>query len=290
MSALAIPLMPAEGRQPRVTRISPYALRPADGYRSDPEAFGAVDVPGIGRGVKVSLASQKEDFEQVFRLLASNYQTRGYEPASGKPLRFTPFHALPETTVFVAKQGRKVVGTLSLVPDNAILGLPMESVYASEIKSLREDGRNLVEVTSLADRELSIRESVPVLVTLIRVMAQFAAGQGAHTWVITVNPRHRPFYERIMGFIPIGPRKAYPAVQNHPADALAVTMPLLAINAPAMYRQLFGETLPPSVLRPASMSADLVRSFAADSTQTDLTTVDEILLKVEQRAARQCCR
>jgi N-acyl-L-homoserine lactone synthetase len=137
-----------------------------------------------------------------------------------------------------------------------------------------------VEVTSLADRDLSMREFVPVFVTLMGVMAQFASHQGADTWVITVNPRHRLFYQKVMGFVPIGAQKAYPAVQNHPAEAFAGTIPLLAANAPAMYEQIFREALPESVLAHSSMSVELVRYFAAHSSQTNLAAVEEILERI----------
>jgi hypothetical protein len=48
---------------------------------------------------------------------------------------------LPETTTFVAKSGPEVVATLSLVPDTALLGLPLECIYGPEVARLRQEGR-----------------------------------------------------------------------------------------------------------------------------------------------------
>jgi hypothetical protein len=285
MSTLAIPSTSVLNRLARPARIAPEFARLAPvgpdmldaTFRNDP---GSVAVPGIRRSVRVKLARSKEEYEQIFQLVASKYQASGYEAVTSKLFRFTPYHALPETAVFAAKLQNRVVATLSAVPDNAVLGLPMEAIYPGEINALRQQGRKLVEVTSLADRDLSMREFVPVFVTLMGVMAQFASHQGADTWVITVNPRHRLFYQKVMGFVPIGAQKAYPAVQNHPAEAFAGTIPLLAANAPAMYEQIFREALPESVLAHSSMSVELVRYFAAHSSQTNLAAVEEILERI----------
>jgi len=248
---------------------------------------GGVRVPGINRVVTVKIASQQEQYRQVFRLLAVSYQAAGYEAPSLQPFRFTPYHALPGTAVFIAEQETGAVATLSLVADNPILGLPMESVYPEEIDCLRQEGRSLVEVTSLADQELGIREFVPVFLTLMQVMVQFGVRQGADTWVITVNPRHRLFYQKMMGFVPIGPTKAYPSVQNHPAEAFAVTVPQLLAHSPVMHKRIVGEELPESVLTHAPMPAELVRYLAEHSSQTDLGTIEEILHAVDLCAARR---
>src|SRR4051794_30828706 len=63
----------------------------------------SIPVPGIAREIQVKIASEPEEWEQAFELVAANYQERGYE-ASEKPYRFTPYHALPDTTLFVAKR------------------------------------------------------------------------------------------------------------------------------------------------------------------------------------------
>src|SRR6266851_6392264 len=84
------------------------------------------NVPGIARNVEVKIASERNEWEQAFALLAETYKARGYEAADSNALRFTPFHALPDTVTFVAKYQGNVIATLSLVLDNNLLGLPME--------------------------------------------------------------------------------------------------------------------------------------------------------------------
>jgi hypothetical protein len=237
----------------------------------------SVPVAGVARPIEVKIASEMAEWEQAYQLVAMNYRAYGYESPDAGPLRFTNYHVLPETTTFIAKHGLDLVATLSLVTDNYLLGLPLESIYPDEIDQLRQAGRRIVEVTNLADTGLSLREFVPVFVALMRVMTQYALRQNADTLVISVNPRHSAFYRKMMGFVPLGPWRAYPAVQNHPAEAYLLNVDLLRENAPRMYETILGEWLPADALWAPRMSLRLVHYFASRSLHTDEPTMRRIL-------------
>src|SRR5258708_1057101 len=66
------------------------------------------------------------------------------------------------------------------------------------------------------------REFVAVLVAVVRLVLQCHVKGGGDSWVIAVNPRHRAYYRKVMGFVPLGGRRAYPAVLDAPAEALMV--------------------------------------------------------------------
>lgn len=236
-------------------------------------------VEGVSRPIRVKIASEPAEWEEALALVTQTYRSRGYEAPDATGLRFTPFHALPDTTTVVAKHDNRVAATLSLVFDNVLLGLPMESIYKDEIDALRHNGRHIVEVTSLADSGLGLREFVPVFVTMMRLMSQYSLAQAGTSLavVISVNPRHSNFYRRVLGFVPLGERRAYPKVQNHPAEAYVLDLHLLRTNSPDMYQQIFGEPLPPAVLGPSSMPFYLVRQLGMHSSQTTLQEVDNIL-------------
>ena len=167
-------------------------------------------VMGVTRDIQVKIATEQAEFEEAFALVAANYRARGYESPGDKPYRFTPYHALPTTVTLVAKHEGKVVATLSLVPDTEFLGLPMESIFGEEIAGLRQEGRKMAEAISLADSGLSIREFVQVFKAMIRLGMQYHASRGGDTFVITVNPRHRSFYQKVLGFESLGPRRILP--------------------------------------------------------------------------------
>jgi hypothetical protein len=253
-----------------------FADRPA---ALDLPAPWPVRVPGVKRNIVVKIAACADEWEQAYRLVGTNYQARGYEPTTSSGLRFTAYNALPDSVTFVAKHEGKVMVTLSVVMDNTVLGLPMESVFHAEVDQLRRAGRRVVEVTGLADTELSPREFIAVFVALMRLMTQYAVTQDGDALVITINPRHRDFYRKVLGFVPLGQCRAYPSVQNNPAEAylLQLDMDQLRVNTPKMYQQVFGEWLPAEALRAPRMPAYLVRHFASRSSHTDLAAVDEIL-------------
>ncbi len=257
----------------RPTRVELSAPRPTTLDVNDPTIL----VPGIGRDVEVKVASERAEWEEAYRLVAQNYKSRGYEAADARGLRFTAFHALPDTTTFVAKHAGHVVATLSVVMDNTLLGLPMECIYAPEIHALRAKGRRLGEVTSLADTGLGVREFLQVFVSMIKLMVHYHTSHGGDTCVISVNPRHRNFYAKVVGFTPLGPCRSYPSVQDAPAEAYVVDLPQMRANAPKMYEEIQSEVPPAALLVPRPMPAHVVRHFGGNSTQTNLHSAEEIL-------------
>lgn len=237
----------------------------------------AVRVPGVARDIEVKIASEPEEWEQACRLVASNYQSRGYETLDAGRLRFTPYHALPDTVIFVAKDREQVIGTVTLVPDNTLLGLPMESIYGKEIAELRRAGVRLGESISLAIAGIPLRESLQVMHGLLRLKMQYHISQGGDTWVMTVNPRHRNYYTKIMGYVPLGTCRAYEAVQGAPAEAFWLDLESMAANAPRTHQEFFGEPLPREALKSSRIPAHLIRSFSGKSSRTDIQTVAGIL-------------
>lgn len=243
--------------------------------------FPGVQVPGLRRDIRVRIAATLSEWEQAFRLVADNYEARGYDPP-GSDLHFTPHHALPDTVVLVAQTAGQVVATFSLVADNQLVGLPLENLYGSEIRLLRRTGRRMFETISLADRDLGTREFVQVFMTMIQLAWQYGIDNGAETNVITVNPRHADFYTKVLGYVPLGPRRSYAQVQGHPAEALFLDPTLMLAKAPGAHQRVFGRRLPRQALGAPQMPADLVRHFAGRSSQTSPRGAEEVLRYVDQ--------
>ena len=181
---------------------------------------GSVKVPNIGRDIRASIGREQAELEDAYRLLATNYRARGYEAPGSTPYRFTPYHALPETATFVARHDRRVVATLTLVPDTELLGLPMESIYGAEIDRLRRKGRRLAEFTSLAVQGLSLREFTQAFNTLIKLAMQYHIRQGGDTWVMALHPRHQNYYRKVFGCAPLGSQQVVPGGHGPPGRGL----------------------------------------------------------------------
>lgn len=247
-------------------------LSPADG--ADPRSLA---VGGLGRPIRVKIASERDEFEQAFRLVADRYKSRGYVTAGAGSYRFTPHHALPGTVTFVAKEGDRVVATLTLVPDNDPLGLPMESIYPGEVAGLRAEGRVLGEVTCLAEEGLNPREFLRVFSALIRLVMQFHVRRGGDTWLITVNPRHRSYYTKVLGFAPLGSCRSYSSVGDHPAEAFYLDADLMRESVPEKHQEVFGEVLPWPVMMASQRPADHALYFGPRSSRADFGTILKVL-------------
>lgn len=236
-----------------------------------------VPVADVGRNIQVKIASTRSEWEQAFRLVEENYEAHGYETPQAGAYRFTPYHALPDTFVVVAKEHDRVLATLSVILDNALLGLPAESIYAAEIENYRNQGRRLFELGNLADSGLSRREFLPVFLTLVQVAVQTALHQRADTALIATTVRHGIFYRKVMGFVELGPSRPYPYVRDTLAQAYWLDAGHLRATLPAMHQRLIGNALPSDVLAMPRMPTHLVHELAGQSSKCAAGTIAEVL-------------
>jgi hypothetical protein len=174
-------------------------------------------------GLTFKMAKSKSELEQAFRLVAHCYLEKGYITESDAKLRIKLQHALPEAAIFVGKLGDRVVATASVFPDSE-LGLPADSIFQAELDALRSQGRRLAELGALASNLES--EASPLNVPLHILQAirlTYLYGQDylkADDLIITVNPKHRFFYEKVLCFETISETKFYPEVNQAPAIAM----------------------------------------------------------------------
>lgn len=145
------------------------------------------------------------------QLVDRMYSWRGYkvEGQSAAPAR--------RQITLQTCSGTDVFGTLNVGFDSAA-GLASDSLYESEIDTFRASGAVVAEFTRLAvDSEFGSKE---LLGALFHVAYLCAAVAGRATdMFIEVNPRHVPFYKRMLNFLPAGECKICPRV-----DAPAVLL------------------------------------------------------------------
>lgn len=239
--------------------------------------------------ITFKIASTRDELEQAYRLLQRVYVQEGYADNNDTELRFGVHNAAPQTTTFVGKQGDRVVITMTLFVDS-ILGLPMESLYEKELNKLRAQGHSLGEVGGLAsDPDYRDRSQLlPFLIT--KIMFTYAEQYlGLDKLVVTVNPKHQLFYQKIIMFRRLGKNKDYGHVKGHPAVPLCLNVK----KANKKYRKTYAKMPPeknlhdfffvrqsPSILLPKKKSplaiwnADLFRYFFVEQTNL-LASLDE---------------
>ncbi|BAK65166.1 putative acetyltransferase [Sphingobium sp. SYK-6] len=159
----------------------------------------------------VRLATSDTDRTAARQLINHRYEWRGYGNSHVLPARQTH-------STFVAALDDEIVGTVTLAVDSPA-GLAADTIFRDEINSYRRvPGASVCELTKLAfDAEIPSRK---LLASLFHIV--FIYGRRQHRCTdlfIEVNPRHRRYYEAMLGFKPIGELRTNPGV-NAPAQLM----------------------------------------------------------------------
>jgi hypothetical protein len=127
----------------------------------------------------------------------------------------------PNRITLTATDKGDVVGTLSIGIDSEV-GLMADEIFKEELDAHRQRGAKLCEFTKFAF-DPSVR-SKTALANVFHLAVIYARDMhGCTDIVIEVNPRHRRFYERMLGFRKEGELKTNPRV-DAPAYLLRVNL------------------------------------------------------------------
>jgi hypothetical protein len=178
----------------------------------------------LNRGdFQICLANQTTWRRQSEALVVRMYSRRGYKCGMQRD-------CLPDTgpLTLQACSNERVFGTLNIGFDSRG-ELACEGLYASEIRAFRDRGAVAAEFTRLAvEAEYGSKE---LLGALFHVAYLVAARVGRATdMFIEVNPRHVPFYKRMLNFLPAGPRRMCDRVEA-PAVLLHCAVPYMREQA-----------------------------------------------------------
>ncbi len=138
-------------------------------------------------------------------LINRMYAARGYLSTPLSPQQ------LPTRITLVASDAGVTIGTITIGFDSPA-GLHADNPFVTEITALRAEGRNLCEFTKLAID--SVVRSKRVLASLFHVAYIYAhLMMRFDDLLIEVNPRHRRYYERMLGFEVRGLQRINPRVK-----------------------------------------------------------------------------
>jgi hypothetical protein len=163
-------------------------------------------------------------------LLSRMYSWRGYG-------RKNAVDASPNCVTFTAACKEDVVGTLTLAVDSAA-GLAADKTFAVEVAPFRAaPGAKLCELNKLAfDWAGSSHRHLAALFHLVFI---YGSRQFACTDLfIEVNPRHRRYYESMLGFVPVGEVRTNASV-NAPSQ-------LMWLNVGSIRRMIDHHTMSPA--------------------------------------------
>jgi hypothetical protein len=172
-------------------------------------------------GVLFKVANSRAEREAAFRLVYDAYVRRKLMEPNAFGMRVTQHHLLTTTTVYIAVHAGQVISTATLICDDT-LGLPLETLYPTEISQRRSRDRYLAEVSCLAslDGYFDQQKMIDLFLRLLSLLIQSARANGVDQLVVAVHPRHARFYQRLMGCRQFGDLKPYECVRGNPAVAL----------------------------------------------------------------------
>jgi hypothetical protein len=159
----------------------------------------------------IRLASSDGERNRANMLLSRMYSWRGYGVSHSLP-------SAPNCVTFTATADEDVIGTLTLAVDSAS-GLACDRLFKDELDKFRAaPGASLCELTKFAfDTSLPAR---PRLAALFHIIFIFGSLHYDCTDLfIEVNPRHRRFYQAMLGFTPVGSPKMNKVV-NAPSQLM----------------------------------------------------------------------
>lgn len=174
------------------------------------------------------LAETEIELRSALALLHDSYvATRLMEPHySG--MRATVYHALPTTSTLIAKKGKRVIATISMVRNNP-LGLPLEKIF--NLEKIKNQSSHITEISSLAiDPEFRGQRGLFFLLT--KFMMEYSLRfYKVDYWVIAVNPKHYEIYKDIFLFDDLQKSAvSYDFVRGAPAVGLIADLSQLKIR------------------------------------------------------------
>lgn len=164
---------------------------------------------------KIRLADTEHGRNSASMLINKMYGWRGYGDT----------HQIkdgPDLITLSATDKQFMIGTVTLGIDSPENGLLADEIFKNEIDRVREQGGKPCELTKLAIDPAGASKFA--LASLFHVLFIYARRIHCCTDVfIEVNPRHRRFYESMLGFRRIGEDRNNPRV-NAPATLLWISL------------------------------------------------------------------
>lgn len=187
----------------------------------DPESSETQEFLVERSGFRIRAADTPHHRSRVSMLIDRMYAWRGYrwelqDGLTHHPNRITLQASIPQQTD--EGEAQHVVGTLTLGLDS-VAGLLADSLYKAEIDAIRSQidertgkPRKVCELAHLAiDPTYGSKEMLASLFHIAYVYGRLL--HKVSDVFIEVNPRHVPFYQRMLGFAQIGDEKVCERVQ-----------------------------------------------------------------------------
>lgn len=159
--------------------------------------------PSDRASVSIRIASTRGEFEAAYALLAESVRSAGRSGSHAARLKPTLHCGLPSTHTILSQSNDQVAAVAILVQDTPV-GLPLDGAAGHCLGKLRDAGRKIAEVSHFVVNPECRRDSRDLPMRLYRMIFRLCREAGANDLLIRVSRRHRPFYEGVLLFQPLG--------------------------------------------------------------------------------------
>ena len=186
----------------------------------------------------IKIATEFKDVVGALHVVYCEYLKKGFIEPNKFKIYLTPFYLLPTTEIHVVIVNSIVVSTVSLVKDGDF-GLPMQRIFGECVESCHSRGVPCGESTCIVNLSDRRKSSFSLLDKLMSFNIQCASLRGINEMFITHHPRHIDFYKKFFGFVQVGDKRQYPAVNNNFAVAMMLNLPGLQLDYPKGYNRIY---------------------------------------------------
>ncbi len=183
--------------------------------------------------IHIRLAEENE-LNKARDLVTSIYMSYGYLTEDKSDFDAKINYYSPTTVTLVAVKDQHFIGSLSLVIDSH-LKLPIDALYSEEVDQFRDSGRKLCELSQFAVSEGGMKTSL-LLCKYAKVIAYDILHMTDFT--VTVNPKHRTFYLKVLKFSVMADEKVHPNLSS----ASAAPFRLDLLTSEEVYQKVSGRS------------------------------------------------
>lgn len=179
----------------------------------DEPTFAASEIVMQQEDFAIRVADTEDGRSKAGMLINKMYGWRGYGDSH-------KIEAHPNRITLTATDKGMVIGTITLGIDSEA-GILADETFHDEIEAVRKAGGRVCEITKLAfDPGMKSKMALASLFHLVFIYAHYC--HKCTDIFIEVNPRHRRYYEAMLGFSKVGDVRTNPRV-DAPAYLLRVS-------------------------------------------------------------------
>ena len=184
-----------------IVRDDLHGLRPDDG----------------SAGLTIRPVQNAMEMDQVYRLTHDAYVWRGYNQPQpdGRLVHYPHLDNIPETTVLIAVEHGRILGTNSITLDGP-RGLSVDGDFKFDCDGIRKERRPLAASWRIATRE-DLRGETRVVMGLIQETVRWGISAGVLTCMFTFNPRHERIYKKLLNLETVARCEETKGLKNAPA-------------------------------------------------------------------------